>query len=105
MFDNSPDKVKEPGVKYGYVPTEKQKQRSLFDFKPQRKEALPVRPAQRVRVATTGNIRAAGNIVTDASDVASLLSFIRKSPQEYLYTVATNENGLILEIHKYSKGQ
>ena len=56
------------------------------------------------RMVTTGSLSYAGNVVRDVTDAAALLAPIRKSAQELTYTIATDENGLVLEIHKYSKG-
>ena len=60
--------------------------------------------AQKVRMATTGWLGSAGKVVWDVDEAASLLAPIRKSAQEYLYTVGADQNGLIHESHKYSKG-
>jgi len=60
--------------------------------------------AQKVRMATTGWLGSAGRVVRNLDEAASLLAPIRKSAQEQLYVVATDANGLVLEIHKYSKG-
>lgn len=80
-------------------------QQRTFDFKP---EGIPVPntipPEQRTRMVTTGNIKAAGNVVRNLDDAASLLAHIRKSAQELAYTIATDKDGIVLEIHKYSKG-
>ena len=77
-----------------------------IDFKPPKSIAVPkaIPPAQRTRMVTTGNIAAAGNVINSAADAASLLSHIRKSAQEVAYTVAVDKDGVVLEIHKYSKG-
>jgi len=60
---------------------------------------------RRTRMGTTGHIGGSGLVAKTPDEVASLLSHIRKHAQEYAYTVTTDENGTILEIHKYSKGQ
>ena len=67
-------------------------------------EGLPRAPKPHIRMATTGYIAADGNIVRDSQDAASLLSFIRKSAQEHLYGITTDKDGVVLEIHKYTKG-
>lgn len=61
-------------------------------------------PGQKVVVQQTGNVKAASVRVSDVAEAASLMAQIRKSPQELAYTVAVDEMGRILEIHKYSKG-
>lgn len=58
----------------------------------------------RARMVSTGDISYSGNVVRDTSDVAALLAHIRKSAQEEVFTVTTDRNGLVLEIHKVSKG-
>jgi len=105
IFERGVDKIGESGAQYIYAPTTPQEQYSLFDFKPaERQEDRKVPPRRRVRVSTTGRIRAAGELVSGPEDVAALLAFLRKSPQEFLYTVTTDKEGGILEIHKYAKG-
>lgn len=59
---------------------------------------------QKIRMATTGWIGSAGRVVRNVDEAASLASFIRKGAQELIYTIATAKNGLVHEIHKYSKG-
>ena len=56
-------------------------------------------------MATTGRIAASGNTVQNIEQAASLLAHIRKSAQELFYSVAVDDSGKILEIHKYTKGQ
>jgi len=53
-----------------------------FNFTPAERSKTSDIPAVRVRVATTGYIKAAGNVVRNASDVASLGVSIHKAPQE-----------------------
>jgi adenine/guanine phosphoribosyltransferase-like PRPP-binding protein len=86
-------------------PTAKE-QLSLFDFKPaKRREAgRHLLPSQRVRTHTTGSIRAAGRVVSSAEEAASLLASIRKSAQELFFTVTTDKDGIVLEVHRYAKG-
>ena len=82
-----------------------------FDFKPSKREGnktgavLPVSNPARVRMSTTGDIHAAGTVVRDSADAAALLAHIRKAAQENLYFVTTDKDGLVLEIHRYSKGE
>ena len=67
--------------------------------------SLPIQGRrQSVYAATTGDIAASGMVVKNTADAAALLAPIRKSAQEILFTIATNQDGLVLEIHKYSKG-
>ena len=58
----------------------------------------------RARMRTTGWIAGDGNVVQSAEDAASLLADIRKNAQETVYSVVTDKDGLVLEIHRYSKG-
>lgn len=58
----------------------------------------------RTGMATTGYIAADGNAVLSVEDAASLLAGIRKLAQENAYTVTVDKNGIVLEVHKYSKG-
>ena len=60
--------------------------------------------AQKVRMVTTGWLGSSGRLVRDLDETASLASTIQKSTQELIYLITTDKNGLILEIHKYSKG-
>lgn len=66
--------------------------------------AIPKGRRSRVRMATTGYIAASGNIVRSPEDAAALLAPIRKSAQELIYGITTDENGVVLEIHEYAKG-
>ena len=59
---------------------------------------------QRTRMVTTGWFASSGRVVRDVADAAALVAPIRKSAQELAYTIATDANGLVLEIHKYTKG-
>ena len=60
---------------------------------------------RRARMFTSGSLRWSGASIRSKEDVASLLSHIRKSPQEFLYSVAVDKNGDVIEIiHKYTKG-
>lgn len=61
-------------------------------------------PEQRVRMETTGTIKASGNVANNSADVASLLAHIRKEAQENAYSVAVDKDGVVVEIHKYGKG-
>jgi hypothetical protein len=58
----------------------------------------------RTRMVTTGHLRSGSLRIESPADAASLLAHIRKGAQEYLYTVATDEAGNILEVHRYTKG-
>ena len=60
--------------------------------------------AQKVRMVTTSWLGSSGRVVRDLDEAASLASIIRKSAQELAYVIITDKNGLILDIHKYSKG-
>lgn len=104
IFKEGVDKVGEPDVQFAYVPTTAKAQLSIFDFKPVREAPGRVSPSQVVRMASTGNVRWSGTVVRNEADVASLLAGLRKSPQEFFYSVVTDENGTILEIHRYVKG-
>ena len=105
IFEAGVDKVGESNIQYIYAPSTPQEQLSLFDFKPVKREKKGyLSPTQRVRVRTTGTITAAGNVISDNADAASLLASIRKSAQENLYTITVNKEGRILEIHRYAKG-
>ncbi len=89
-----------------------------FDFKPVKKaksknieqivEKATGKPAKvkhrRTIMLTTGNMLHSGKKAKDITEVASLLSGIRKSPQEEMYGVTTDKKGNILEIHRYGKG-
>lgn len=98
VFTEGADRVEESGAQYAYIPTEGKQLSFKFMTTPG-----PI-ASQHVKMSTTGYIKAAGNVVTGVSDVASLLASIRKSPQEILYTVTTDKDGVILEVHKYTKG-
>ena len=75
---------------YIYEPTTPKEQFSLFDFKPAKREKkVHLPPGQRVRVATIGNVRAAGNAVSGLEDVASLLASIPKSDQKNFQNLLT----------------
>jgi predicted double-glycine peptidase len=103
VFEEGVDKIGESDVQYAYVPTENTQ--LALNFKPaEQQETGAIPPTQRVRMATTGYIKGAGNIVSGPGDVASLLASIRKSPQELLYTVTVDKDGVILEVHKAYKG-
>ncbi|MFH1241746.1 MAG: JAB domain-containing protein, partial [Pseudomonadota bacterium] len=105
LFSQGIDKIGESDIQYIYEPVTQKEQMSLFDFKPaERPKEGYLSPTQRVRVATTGNLRWSGTVVSGPGDVASLLASIRKSPQELFFTVATDKDGHILEVHKYYKG-
>jgi hypothetical protein len=104
-FEIGVDKAGESDVQYVYEPISTQQQLSIFDFKPaERQKVEEVRSIQRVRVSTTGNIKASGEILTGVEDAAALLSFLRRSPQEFFYSIAVDNAGRILEVHKYTKG-
>ena len=55
---------------------------------------------QKTRMATTGWIGSRGKVVRNTDEAASLLAPIRKGAQGLTYPIATDENGLVLEIHK-----
>lgn len=57
-----------------------------------------------VGVETTGTIQHDGLIVRSEEDAASLLSHLTKNPQEQIYTVTVDKDGLVIEVHRYSKG-
>lgn len=110
-FDSGVDKVKDSEVQYVYDSISKEKQYSLFDFKPttpartvEAPETGEIPAAQRVRVHTTGNIKASGTVISGIEDAASVLASIRKKAQEDFYSIAVDKDGTILEIHRYSKG-
>jgi len=71
---------------------------------PGKEEGRALPGAGRVQYRTSGNIKAAGNVVTNTADLATLLARIRTEPDEYFLSVAVDENGTILEIHEHSKG-
>jgi hypothetical protein len=78
-----------------------------FDFSKKAEPPKPVggkKPSQRVRMVTTGNIKASNNYVKGPADAAALLSHIRKSAQENAYMITTDADGRVLEIHRYGKG-
>ena len=103
-FETGVERSGEANVQYFYDPAPAS-QLSLFDFKPAEQKAMgEIRPTQSVRVSTTGNIMAAGEVLTGAEDAAALLSFLRKSPQEFFYSIAVDDAGRILEVHKFTKG-
>ena len=89
-------------------------QKGLFDTfpkgrKPSFRAATPAEQGalsanQRTRMATTGTLRSSGVVAKTPAQIASILSPIRKSAQELAYAVATDKDGVILQIHKYSKG-
>jgi hypothetical protein len=62
------------------------------------------RPTPLVRMATSGDIAAAGNVVLSDDDAASLLAPIRKEAQEHFMVVVVDSQGLVLEIHRYTVG-
>jgi DNA repair protein RadC len=64
----------------------------------------PLQASQRVRMTTTGHILADGHVVRHEGDAAALLAHIRKSAQEDIYAIATDARGMVLEIHRYTKG-
>jgi len=117
-------KPKRPKRKQGTKQPPRQAQRGLFTapteaiqpelfppFAEKRKPKFKPAPVpgglqatRKTRMVTTGYIGHDGLVAKDTAHVASLLAHIRKSAQEYAYTVTTNKNGTILEIHKYSKG-
>lgn len=94
------------------------KQRGLFenDKGQIELEFKPVEPSQKgpssirsIRqhtrmVSTGGVVRAASYTAHDRSDIASLLSKLRKHKQENLYLIPTDKDDKILEIFRYSKG-
>ena len=90
-----------------------EKEYDLFDqedvkkdisFKPVKKETGTILPGPRVRMATTGELRASGWLVRNVDEAASLLAPIRKAAQENLYVITTDENGVVLEVHRVVKG-
>ena len=73
--------------------------------KPAKKKASPLKGTSvEAHMQTTGDISYSGNVVKNADDAAALMAHIRKSAQEFAYTVATDKDGVVLEIHKYTKG-
>ncbi len=108
-----PTKVKETYEGYTveetpavFEPAQKAEQLTLEGFEKTGQDVPATLPPanQRVRMATTGNISAAGGVVQNESEAASLLAHIRKLAQEDAYMVAVDEKGNVLEIHRYSKG-
>jgi hypothetical protein len=88
---------------------------SAYDFKAPKQAELPFGlpgnpPSQKIprrvstRMVTTGSISYDGNVVRDAADAAALLASIRKNAQENAYTVVVDDAGVVLEVHRYSKG-
>ncbi|MDD4984635.1 MAG: PLxRFG domain-containing protein [Dehalococcoidales bacterium] len=106
--------------KEGIKPGTGGKQRGLFDEKeqnldlfayvpskpPVKAEETPVKlpGGQHTRMVTTGDVRAASLVVRDLDDAAALLSHIRKQAQENIYTILTDKDGNVLEIHRAFKG-
>ncbi|MDD4392263.1 MAG: JAB domain-containing protein [Desulfobacterales bacterium] len=117
-------KPKQASARRGGKQPLRQKQRSLFvepaeaiqpelfpAFFEKRKPVFKPAPVPRnlqapgrTRMATTGYIGHNSLVAKNAAEVASLLAHIRKSAQEHVFTVTTDKNGTILEIHRYSKG-
>lgn len=93
---------------YSYQTVLEKATQLTFDWKPRKAaKAAPVhsvRNSPRARMVSTGDIAYSGNVVRDGSDAAALLAHIRKSAQEEAYIVTTDKDGLVLEIHRYSKG-
>ena len=84
-----------------FTPAEKRRAKEIL---PESDKPRVLHQAQRVRMATTGNIWWDGNVVRNAEDAASLIAPIRKSAQENIYTIVTDPNGTVVEIHRYGKG-
>jgi len=61
-------------------------------------------PRSTVFVAT-GRIRRGPTHLRDAGEAAALVKDIRRSTQEKFFTIAVDEDGKILNLHKYSKGK
>lgn len=84
------------------APTKEAVDVDIADLFPTAISTKPTKPA--VRMGTTGYIAADGNIVRNPKDAAALLAPIRKHAQELLYGITTDKDGVVLEIHQYSKG-
>jgi DNA repair protein RadC/predicted RNA methylase len=80
-----------------------------LDFSGKAKDGEPKaptfkRPTPLVRMATSGDIAAAGNVIFSVDDAASLLAHIRKEAQEHMMVVVVDSQGLVLEVQRYTVG-
>jgi len=98
LFDQG---IEVPGDEQPVYETAKPEEIAL---KPGKDEGRALPGAGRVQYRTSGRIKAAGNVVKDTGDLASLLARIRTEPDEYFYSVAVDKDGTILEIHEHTKG-
>jgi hypothetical protein len=61
-------------------------------------------PPRRVVMRPVEGAGSGKHVLHRIDDAVSLLSFLQKDPQESAYTVATDKDGNVLEIHRYSRG-
>ncbi len=95
-----PDEIKQTAKKY--------EQLQLNFGPPEKVQALSIPQTipdiQSTRMVTTGSLKAAKMGVKTPADAAGLLSHLEIQPQEHLYTIATDNAGNVLEVHRYAKG-